>query len=158
MASHTATVTWRRKSTEAFLDNKYSRGHLWQFDGGAEVQASASPHIVPLPYSIAANVDPEEAYIAALSSCHMLFFLSLTASAGFVVDDYADHAVGTMAKDAAGRTVVTEVVLSPVARYKDAAPPREVEEHLHHKAHEACFLANSVKTEITVQLPEAVPA
>jgi organic hydroperoxide reductase OsmC/OhrA len=156
MGSHTATVTWQRKATEAFIDNKYSRGHLWQFDGGAEVQASASPHIVRFPYSIATNVDPEEAYIAALSSCHMLFFLSLTASAGFVVDDYADQAEGIMAKDEAGQMVVTEIVLSPIVRYKGAAPLREEEEHLHHEAHKACFLANSVKTKITVQLPEVV--
>jgi organic hydroperoxide reductase OsmC/OhrA len=158
MGSHTATVTWQRKANEAFIDNKYSRGHLWEFDGGAQVQASASPHIVRFPYSIAANVDPEEAYIAALSSCHMLFFLSLTASAGFVVDDYADHAVGRMAKNEAGRTVVTEIVLSPVVRYKGSSPSREKEEHLHHEAHEACFLANSVKTKITVQLSETALA
>lgn len=158
MGSHTATVTWKRKTTEVFIDNKYSRGHLWQFDGGAEVQASASPHIVRYPYSVAANVDPEEAYIAAISSCHMLFFLSLTANAGFVVDDYADHAEGIMAKDEVGRMVVTEIVLSPVVRYKGAAPLSEEEEHLHHEAHEACFLANSVKTKITVQLPEAESA
>ena len=151
MTKHTATVRWQREG-QAFKDGKYSRGHRWHFDGGAVVAASASPHIVPAPYSVAANVDPEEAFIAAVSSCHMLFFLAFAQSAGLVVDSYRDEAEGVMGTDDDGRTAVTGIRLRPVATYAGAAPDRATEARLHHQAHEACFIANSVKTQIETVL------
>ncbi|MBV7456190.1 OsmC family protein [Acidovorax sp. sif1233] len=148
MAEHTATIAWSRGSDD-FLDKRYHRAHTWQFDGGAVVAGSSSPHVVPLPYSDAAAVDPEEAYVAALSSCHMLWFLDFACRAGWRVDSYTDAAVGTMAKDAEGRLVVAHVQLRPVTRFDAAHPPSSaVLADLHHQAHAACFLANSVKTQI----------
>jgi organic hydroperoxide reductase OsmC/OhrA len=152
MSSHSAIVSWTRGQGEAFTDNRYSRAHRWRFDGGAEVPASASPHIVPPPCSEPANVDPEEAFIAALSSCHMLFYLSLAAARGFVVDDYRDEAEGVMEKDGHGATWVARVVLKPRVAYAGAPPDRTVEADLHHAAHRRCFLANSVRTAIEVDL------
>ncbi|WP_034293388.1 OsmC family protein [Herbaspirillum sp. RV1423] len=145
-----ATVLWSRGSEEAFTDNRYSRVHSWRFDGGLEVPASASPHIVPLPYSSAANVDPEEAYVAALSSCHMLTFLSIAAKQGLVVDRYVDLASGVMTKNAEDKLVVSKVTLRPVVSYRSRVPTLAEDEALHHAAHEQCFLANSVLTEIDV--------
>ncbi len=151
MASYQATITWQRMPTEVFIDRRYSRAHQWVFDGGATVAASASPHIVPLPYSRAENVDPEEAFIAALSSCHMLFFLSLAAEQGWCVDRYEDKASGTLAQNAEGKMAMVEVVLKPkVAFSGDQRPTKEEQEHFHHLAHEKCFIANSVKTKVTV--------
>ena len=148
MAEHTATITWTRGSDD-FLDRRYHRAHTWQFDGGAVVAGSSSPHVVPLPYSDAAAVDPEEAYVAALSSCHMLWFLDIACRAGWRVNRYTDAAVGTMAPDAEGRLVVSHVQLRPVTVFDAArAPSAEVLAGLHHQAHAACFLANSVKTRI----------
>ena len=148
MAEHSATVSWQRGSDD-FLDKRYHRAHRWQFDGGAVVAGSSSPHIVPPPYSDAAAVDPEEAYVAALSSCHMLWFLDLACRAGWRVNRYTDAAVGTMAPDAQGRLVVTQVQLRPVTAFDRAhAPSTQVLAELHHQAHQACFLANSVKTDI----------
>ena len=154
MGKHGATIEWRRSEDERFVDQKYSRGHRWRFDGGAEVAASSSPHVVPLPYSVAEHVDPEEAYVASLSSCHMLFFLSLAAKKGFVVDSYVDDAVGTMERDENGRQAITHVMLNPRISYSGPHPDRAVEEELHHQAHELCFIANSVKTRVETQLPE----
>jgi organic hydroperoxide reductase OsmC/OhrA len=156
MGSYAATVSWNRGEGEVFTDNRYSRAHLWAFDGGAEVKASASPHIVPLPFSDPAGVDPEEAFIASLSSCHMLFFLSFAARDGFAVSSYVDHAVGKLAKGADGRTWMTRVSLRPDARFDgDKQPTAQEIEGLHHEAHEACFIANSVKTEVSVTPVEA---
>ena len=146
MATHTATVSWRRNGA-TFTDQKYSRAHAWHFDGGATVPASSSPHVVPLPYSDAAAVDPEEAFIAALSSCHMLFFLSIAAAAGFVVERYEDAAGGRLEKNGAGRLAMTVVSLRPHATFAEGRRPSEEELHaMHHRAHEQCFLANSVTT------------
>ena len=148
MAEHTATITWSRGNDD-FLDKRYHRTHTWQFDGGATVAASSSPHVVPLPYSDAAAVDPEEAYVAALSSCHMLWFLDMACRAGWRVNRYTDDAVGTMAPDARGRPIVGHVQLRPVTVFDAAhAPNAEQLAALHHQAHDACFLANSVKTQI----------
>lgn len=148
MAQHIATVTWQR-GTDDFLDKRYHRAHTWQFDGGATVAASSSPHVVPLPYSDAMAVDPEEAYVAALSSCHMLWFLDLASRAGFRLDRYTDAAVGTMAQNEQGQLVVTHVQLKPVTCFDVAHAPSAAQlEDLHHRAHAACFLANSVKTQI----------
>ena len=155
MADYSATVFWQRTNSEAFTDNRYSRGHEWQFDGGITVAASSSPHVVPLPYSVEANVDPEEAFVAALSSCHMLFFLSFAAQQGFVVDTYNDQAVGTMAKNSEGKVAMTRVVLRPAVKFSpDNVPTYAQLEDLHHAAHEACFIANSVTSEVVTEIVE----
>ena len=141
---------WRR-GTATFAHGKYSRAHTWHFDGGVNVPASASPDVVPAPWSDANAVDPEEAYVAALSSCHMLWFLSIAAAKGFVVDSYEDEAIGHMA-DVHGQQLVAEVVLRPHVVFDPArAAAREQLEALHHEAHEKCFIANSVKTRIRVE-------
>lgn len=148
MAQHTATIAWQRGSDD-FLDKRYHRAHTWQFDGGATVAASSSPHVVPLPYSDAAAVDPEEAYVAALSSCHMLWFMDFASRAGFRLHSYIDAAVGTMAKNDDDQLAVTHVQLRPVTRFDAAHAPSAVQlDNLHHRAHASCFLANSVKTQI----------
>lgn len=145
----TAEVTWQRQGA-AFTDNRYSRGHSWRFDGGVVVPASSSPHVVPLPYSVEANVDPEEAYVAALSSCHMLFFLSLAAAKGLVVESYVDKASGVMEK-IDGRMIVSRIDLNPAVIYAGEQPTAATQASLHHAAHAQCFLANSVKTEIRIR-------
>ena len=152
MTEYSATISWRRDG-QAFVDNCYSRAHAWQFDGGLTVPASASPHIVPLPQSVPENVDPEEAFVAALSSCHMLFFLSFAAAQGIIVDRYDDHAVGYLQKDDTGRLAMTRVVLRPQAAYAgDRLPQRAEIEALHDRAHASCFIANSVHTEVVTEL------
>ena len=148
MTEHSAEILWQR-GEQSFLDNRYSRAHHWRFDGGLQVPASSSPHVVPLPWSDARAVDPEEAFIAALSSCHMLWFLSLAAQQGFQVERYEDLARGVMAKNAEGRLAMTEVLLRPRVTFGGACQPNSEQLHsLHHRAHEACFIANSVKTEV----------
>jgi organic hydroperoxide reductase OsmC/OhrA len=146
-----AKVIWER-SDQHFLDNRYSRAHRWRFDGGAEVPGSSSPHVVPVPMSDPNAVDPEEAFVASLSSCHMLWFLSLAAQRGFRIDRYADDAEGVMAKNAQGKRAVTRVTLRPAVEFSgEKIPTRDEVEALHHKAHEECFIANSVKTEVRVE-------
>jgi organic hydroperoxide reductase OsmC/OhrA len=145
-----ATVRWKRDGA-AFTDQKYSRGHLWRFDGGVEVPASSAPSSVPLPYSRADAVDPEEAFVASLSSCHMLFFLFLAAKAGFVVDFYEDNAVGVMAKNERGKLYVSKVTLDPKIAFAGDKRPSPVEiAELHRRSHEECFIANSVRTEVVL--------
>lgn len=151
MSTYTATITWSR-GDQPFADGKYSRRHLWRFDGGVELPASSSPHVVKVPMSDASAVDPEEAFVASLSSCHMLFFLDFARRAGFVVDSYEDVAEGLMAKDAQGRLAMTVVTLRPRIRFSGETRPTAGQlDELHHKSHEACFLANSVKTEVKVE-------
>lgn len=151
MATYESNVKWRRQPHERFTDNRYSRAHEWSFDGGARVRASASPHVVRLPFSDPSGIDPEEALVAALSSCHMLFFLSFAARAGFVVATYDDRAVGIMGKTADGREWMTSVTLRPhVAFEGDKRPTAAEVEALHHASHEACYIANSVRTEVVV--------
>ena len=148
---YTAETIWRRgdASEDDFVARRYSRRHRLRFDGGIEVPGSASPHLVPLPYSDAAAVDPEEAFVSALSSCHMLWFLDLASRAGFCVDRYADSATGVMKKNDAGQLAMTSVVLHPAVAFSGAKrPSREDVERLHHAAHDACFIANSVKTAV----------
>ena len=153
MASHTATIEWHRGS-QPFLDNKYSRAHVWTFDGGATVAASSSPHVVRVPLSEPANVDPEEAYVAALSSCHMLWVLSIAAHRGFCVDCYRDEAVGHMARNESGKQWVSRVELRPRITFSGPKLPDPAEiESVHHAAHAECFLANSVRTEVIVCPP-----
>jgi organic hydroperoxide reductase OsmC/OhrA len=152
MSPYTAAVRWRRKPEERFVDGRYGRGHEWAFDGGATVIASASPHVVPLPFTVPAGVDPEEALVASLSSCHMLFFLDFAKRAGFVVDSYDDHAEGLMATGLDGREWMERVTLRPHVVFSGEKRPRRAEvEALHHRAHEACYIANSVKSEVTVE-------
>ncbi len=153
MSAYTATVTWRRDDQD-FLDNHYSRGHEWSFDGGLTVPASASPDLVPLPQSVAENVDPEEAFVASLSSCHMLFFLSLAQRRKIVVDEYCDDAVGYLDEDEHGRMAMTRVVLRPRCRYAGEAPDSALIEKLHHRAHELCFIANSVTSDVVTEIQE----
>jgi organic hydroperoxide reductase OsmC/OhrA len=146
VSEYFATIRWERGSA-VFKDSKYSRAHRWLFDGGVEVRASSSPHVVPIPLSDDHAVDPEEAFVAALSSCHMLWFLSLAARRGFVVDGYVDRASGIMAKNAEGRLTMTEVTLRPQAIFAgEPRPTPEELEELHHRAHEECFIASSVRT------------
>ncbi|KVX81434.1 OsmC family protein [Burkholderia ubonensis] len=152
MSTYFAEVEWQAGPDEKFTDNRYSRRHEWRFDGGVTVPASSSPHVVRTPFSDPAAVDPEEAYVAALSSCHMLWFLSIAAQRRFVVLRYRDAAQGTMAKNDAGKEVVTRVVLKPAVTFGgERAPTDDEVKALHHAAHEACFLANSVRTVIDVE-------
>ncbi len=148
MHQYTARITWQRQDA-VFTDKRYSRRHAWHFDGGAVVPGSSSPLSVRPPFSDPAAVDPEEAFVASLSSCHMLWFLDFAARGGWVVDDYADDAVGVMEEDASGRTAITRVTLHPVVRFVGERRPDSAEhERLHHAAHEACFIANSVRSEV----------
>ncbi len=149
MSDYSAELAWQRSPQEAFTDNRYSRRHLLRFDGGAEVAGSSAVSSVPLPHSDPAAVDPEEMFIASLSSCHLLWFLALTAKAGFVVERYADAAAGTLAKDGRGRVSMTVVTLRPQVTFSGERQP-SAEEHaaLHHAAHERCYIANSVLTEV----------
>jgi organic hydroperoxide reductase OsmC/OhrA len=147
---YTATVVWARNG-EAFSDGRYSRGHLWRFDGGIEIAASSSPTVVPLPMSREDAVDPEEAFVAAISSCHMLTFLAIAGKKRFVVDRYEDKAVGIMTKNASGKLFVSKVTLDPVIEFSgDKVPTAEQLAELHHLSHQECFIANSVLTEIVV--------
>jgi organic hydroperoxide reductase OsmC/OhrA len=141
-------VAWERGGA-VFTDNRYSRGHRWTFDGGVEVPASASPHVVAAPLSVAAAVDPEEAFVASVSSCHMLWFLSLAAKRGLVVDRYRDDAVGIMGRNPKGKIVVATIRLRPMVSFGSAKTPTIDElTALHHEAHEACYIANSITTEV----------
>jgi organic hydroperoxide reductase OsmC/OhrA len=148
MAQYTAEISWGRDGQD-FLSNRYSRRHLLRFDGGIEVVGSSSPHVVPLPYSDASAVDPEEAFVASLSSCHMLWFLSIAARRKFCVDGYLDSALGFMDKNAEGKMAMTVVTLRPKVTFSgDKLPTQAQVEELHHQAHDECFIANSVKTEV----------
>ena len=149
MPEYTADILWERAPNENFLDNRYSRRHEMRFDGGAVVAGSSSPHSVPLPMSDASAVDPEEAFVASLSSCHMLWFLAIAAKRKYCVDRYFDAAVGVMEKNAQGKVAVTRVTLRPEVIFSgDKRPTRADIEHLHHSAHDECYIANSVKTEV----------
>ena len=151
MATYTVKISWNKNPAENFADNKYSRAHTWAFDGGIELPASSSPHIVPLPMSNAAAVDPEEAFIASLSSCHMLWFLSMALEKNCVVESYEDNAEGLLGKNEEGRLAMTRVTLRPrVVFSSQPAPTREQIDEMHHLAHEKCFIASSVKTKITI--------
>jgi organic hydroperoxide reductase OsmC/OhrA len=150
MSAHKAIISWRRTSAD-FLKGKYSREHTWTFDGGATIPASPSPTVVPTPYSNPAHVDPEEAFVASVSSCHMLTFLHLASKRGFQVDSYEDEATGEMTKNERGVPWVSSVVLHPKIVYSGERLPTAAEEEvLHHEAHEQCFIANSIRTEVTV--------
>lgn len=148
MSEYTATIEWRHDGS-AFSDNRYSRRHRWSFDGGIEVLASSSPNIVPVPMSEPAAVDPEEAFIASLSSCHMLWFLSIAAKRGYVVEKYRDRSTGVMAKGIDGKLAITLITLRPEAVFSGEPLPSHSElQALHRAAHENCFIAASIKSEV----------
>jgi len=151
MSTYHANVKWARKKSEAYIDNQYSRSHTWTFESGLVIPASASVHIVQPPYSVAENIDPEEAFVASLSSCHMLFFLSIAAKNNFIVDEYRDKAIGTLDKNAAGHFYMSEVTLHPEVIFTgDKQPTLENIKNIHHQSHNQCFIANSVITKVEI--------
>ncbi len=148
---YAATVAWQRAADAKFTDNRYSRAHQWRFDGGTVVPASSSPAVVPLPMSDAAAVDPEEAFVASLSSCHMLWFLDLARHAGHVVTAYEDEADGSLDKCADGKVRITRVTLRPRISFAGPQPDAAAMDALHHEAHDRCFIANSITAEVSVE-------
>jgi organic hydroperoxide reductase OsmC/OhrA len=151
MAEYSAEILWTREQ-QPFLDNRYSRRHVLRFDGGAAFAGSSSPHVVPSPYSDVAAVDPEEMLVASLSSCHMLWFLSIAVKRKFIVDRYHDAAIGIMSKDEGGRFWMSHVTLRPQVRFSGERQPTRAElDEMHHSAHAECFIANSVKTAVTCE-------
>ena len=156
MSNYSATISWQR-GADRFIDRQYSRAHTWSFDGGASIPASATPEIVPAPWCDPAAVDPEEAFIASLASCHMLFFLDLACRAGHVVESYQDEATGVLEKNAQGRMMMSQVTLHPRVQLSESSEASAEDlEALHEKAHELCFIANSVISEVRVE-PLAAP-
>jgi organic hydroperoxide reductase OsmC/OhrA len=148
MAPHTAEINWSRGDQD-FINNRYSRKHTVRFDGGVEIAGSSSPHVVPVPMSDAAAVDPEEMFVSSLASCHMLWFLSIAAEHKFCVDSYVDRATGIMGKNDAGKIAMTLVTLNPEVRFSGTQLPTfDQIVSMHHEAHEACFIANSVNTKV----------
>ncbi len=151
MSGYHATIDWQRNGAD-FAGGSYSRAHDWRFDGGAVVRGSSSPHVVPVPMSDASAVDPEEAFVASLASCHMLWFLDIASRRGYTIDAYSDAAEGVMAKNAEGKMAMTAVTLRPrVSFSSEKRPSREEVEALHHRAHERCFIASSVKSDVRVE-------
>ena len=151
MSTYTATVAWSR-GEQPFTDGKYSRGHKWRFDGGVEVPGSSAPDVVRPPLSDVNAVDPEEAFCASLASCHMLFFLDFARRAGFRIDSYEDEVQGQLGKNADGRYAMTVVTLRPRIVFSGDKLPNPADlDSLHHKSHEACYIANSVTTEIRIE-------
>lgn len=151
MANHTASVSWT--SDGQFTSGKYSRAHELSFDGGAIVGGSSSPSVVPLPFSDPAGVDPEEALVASASACHMLWFLSLAQGAGFDVAAYRDDATGAMGRGEGGKIWISRIILRPRIEFVGRQPTADELDRLHHEAHEKCFIANSLKSEIVVEPP-----
>ena len=152
MSTYTATIRWTRDPSTEFTKGQYSRAHSWEFDGGLTVPASPSPHIVPAPWNDPNGVDPEDAFVASLSSCHMLFFVDFARRGGFVVDSYVDEAEGILDKRDDGKMAMTRVTLRPNIAFSGASPPTTDQiAELHHRAHEACFIANSVTTEVIIE-------
>lgn len=151
MANYIANVEWFR-GQQVFVDNRYSRSHQIQFDGGVKLAASSSPHVVPVPFSDIAAVDPEEMFVASLSSCHMLWFLSIAAKAGFIVDTYIDNAEGKMEKNFSNKLIMSQVILKPQAVFSGHQLPSIPDIiQMHHQAHDECFIANSVRTTVVCE-------
>ena len=150
MSEHRVTLEWRAAGG-AFTDNRYSRAHSLRFDGGTEVPGSASPQVVPEPLSDPAGVDPEEMLVAAAASCHMLWFLDLARQAGLDVASYEDEASGTLGRASDGRMGITRIVLRPRIDFSGDLPDSATLGRLHHEAHDRCFIANSLKTEIEIE-------
>jgi len=151
MSTYTAKISWKNDSPETFTKNRYSRAHTWAFDGGIEVPASSSPHAVRLPFSVEEAVDPEEALVAAVSSCHMLTFLWVAAKKGFLIESYEDNAVGEMTTTDDGRQWISKITLDPQIVWGDKTPTAQELKELHHAAHEQCYIANSIKSEVVVK-------
>jgi organic hydroperoxide reductase OsmC/OhrA len=151
MATHHATIRWFASPGEDFAKGQYSRAHSWNFDGLTNVAASASPHIVPAPWANPDAVDPEEAFVASAASCHMLFFLDFARRAGLVVTGYEDEAEGVMEKGSDGKVRITRITLRPRIVYGGEEPAQAKLDELHHKAHEACFIGNSITSEIVIE-------
>jgi organic hydroperoxide reductase OsmC/OhrA len=144
-------ICWRKNFDEAFVDNRYSRAHTWTFDGGMEIEASSSPHVVPVPMSKESAIDPEEAFVASLSSCHMLWFLSIAAGKKFIIESYEDNAEGILEKNAEGKLAITDVALNVHVTFTgETLPSRAKLDELHKLAHEKCYIANSVKAKIRI--------
>jgi organic hydroperoxide reductase OsmC/OhrA len=151
MHKYEAEISWKRQGAE-FTDNRYSRGHEWSFDGGVKIMASASPLSAPVPYSVVEAVDPEEALVASAASCHMLWFLSIAAKRGIVVESYTDKAKGIMEKNPEGKMAITRIILRPEIEFSiDRAPSAEELQSLHNSAHDKCYIANSLRSEIVVE-------
>jgi organic hydroperoxide reductase OsmC/OhrA len=151
MAKHLATIRWFASPGEDYAKGQYSRAHSWSFDGGAIVAASASPHIVPMPWVDPDAVDPEEAFVASAASCHMLFFLDFARQAKLVVTGYEDEAEGEMHRGSDGKVRITRITLRPRIVFAGEEPGEPVIDELHHKSHEACFIANSITSEVVVE-------
>jgi organic hydroperoxide reductase OsmC/OhrA len=149
LGKHVAVVEWNCDGD--FAAGKYSRAHRWYFDGGAEVNASSSPSVVPLPFADPAGVDPEEALVASVSACHMLWFLHQAKDAGFIVSSYRDEAEATLGKDERGELAIMKIALRPDIAFIGREPEPAALERLHHEAHEKCFIANSLRSEIVVE-------
>ena len=151
MSTYTAKIVWKSDSAEGFAKNQYTRGHTWDFDGGVTVPASSSPHAVRVPFSVDAAVDPEEALVASASSCHMLSFLWVVSKNGFVVESYEDNAIGEMTTNDEGKQWISKITLDPQIVWSGNAPTAEDLAAMHHEAHEICYIANSIKSEIVVK-------
>jgi len=151
MSTYTAKITWKNDSPDTFTKNRYTRGHTWSFDGGIEIPASSSPHAVRVPFSVENAVDPEEALVASASSCHMLTFLWVASKKGFVIESYKDNAVGEMTKNENGVEWISKITLDPKIEWSgDKTPTADDLAEMHHAAHEGCYIANSIKSEIVV--------
>jgi organic hydroperoxide reductase OsmC/OhrA len=152
MSTYTATIRWTRDKSTEFAKGQYSRAHSWEFDGGVTVPASPSPHVVPQPWSDTSAVDPEEAFVASLASCHMLFFVDLARRAGFVVDSYVDQSEGLLEKRDDGKMWMSQVTMRPQVAFSGDKRPTDADiADLHHRAHDQCFIANSVTTKVIVE-------
>ena len=151
MSKYIATIRWTRIGDGDFTKGQYSRTHMWVFDGGVNVPASPSPHVVPAPWSDPKGVDPEEAFVASLSSCHMLFFIDFARRDGLIVDSYIDEAEGVLENRADSKIAMTRVTLRPRVTWGGGAPEEAALADLHHRAHEACFIANSVTTKVIIE-------
>ena len=152
MSTYTATIRWTRDQSTDFSRGQYSRAHSWEFDGDVTVPASPSPHVVPQPWSDLAAVDPEEAFVASLASCQMLFFVDLARRAGFVVDSYVDQSEGVLEKRGDGKMWMSQVTMHPRVEFSGEKRPSDADiADLHHRAHDQCFIANSVTTKVIVE-------
>jgi len=151
MSTYSAKISWKNDSPDSFTKNRYSRAHTWVFDGGIEVPASSSPHAVRLPFSVEEAVDPEEALVASAASCHMLTFLWVAAKKGFLIESYEDNAVGEMTTTDDGRQWISKITLDPQIVWGDKTPTAQELKELHHAAHEQCYIANSIKSEVVVK-------
>ena len=150
MGNYMAKIVWKVDSPDTFSKGRYTRGHSWSFDGGTVVPASSSPHAVRVPFSVEEAIDPEEALVAAASSCHMLSFLWVASRKGFTLESYEDDAVGEMTKTDAGKEWISKITLNPTIVWIGDAPSQEQLAELHHEAHEVCYIANSIKSEVVV--------